>query len=311
MKTTMNIANTLFRFTTGSILCLSFALQVQASNNSNQFSLAADKALEPLARAWINGYQNINPQVKINLVTPDNEDSQVIRLFEQNGPLPLAETGVLIFLAGRQAILPVIHAQNPHFDKELKRGLKPAKIRELFFSDESDWLPEGPIKKETGYQIYSPVPHSTVATAFSGYFNKPASDLKGIFISGNDSHLLSVVQNDQSGITYSRLSLIYDPVTREPLNGLKILPLDLNENGRLDRNELIFDNLENLNQFTTSDLSQLLPAINVNLSVQKDLLEDQAIGDFTNWVLGPGQIINVQHGYLSNGEIKPVQLTQK
>jgi phosphate transport system substrate-binding protein len=135
--------------------------------------------------------------------------------------------------------------------------------------------------------------------------------LKGIYVSGDDSHILSALLQDPAGITYSKLSLIYDTETREPISGIRILPVDLNNNGRLDKNELIYENLDQVIQFTGNSRKPLLPTIQIILATEKENLANSDINHFLNWVIGEGQKVNTQLGYFSHGEITPEELTQK
>ena len=285
--------------------------QLTARDQKNQINIQVEKSLIPLAKGWISGFIQNNPGFNINLVDQNNSATHVLRIYESHLEGPVSIENEAVYLVGQQPILPVINGQNPHFSRELKRGIRQDRLKEIFFNQEADWLSEEENKKEPEYEIYTPVPHSSSAEAFAGFLNKLSSDLKGIFVSGDDSHILSAILQDPAGITYTKMSVVYNPETREPVNGIKILPVDLNNNGRLDKNELIFDNLDQLIQITGNSPNTLLPTLQILLAIQKENLTNPDISHFINWILSEGQNVNTQLGYFTHGEINPVELSQK
>lgn len=311
MKTRNTLSIGLYKLTATVFLVFSIALQLSASDQNNQINIRVEKSLAPLAEGWIHEFIKKNPEIKINLIDQESNVSQAIRLFEHYGENHNSSANEVAYLVGQQAILPVINELNPYFAKEFRRGIRQNQLKEIFFNEETDWLFEEEKKKEPEYEIYTPVPQSFSAEAFAGFFDINSSELKGIYVSGDDSHILSALLQDPAGITYSKLSLIYDPQTREPINGIRILPVDLNNNGRLDKNELIFENLDQVIQFTSHSRKPLLPTIQISLATQKEDLANPVINHFINWVISEGQKVNIQLGYFSHGDISPEELTQK
>jgi phosphate transport system substrate-binding protein len=311
MKTRNTLSTGLITIGVFASLFFSTTLQLSAIDQKNQINIRVEKSLTPLAQGWINEFTKINPQYKINLINEGSDESTALKLFEHYGESHNSNANKVAYLVGQQAILPVINDQNPYFAKELKRGVRQNQLKEIFFNEETEWLFEQEEMKEPEYEIYTPVPQSSSAEAFSGFFNMPSSDLKGIYVSGDDSHILSALLQDPAGITYSKLSLIYDTETREPISGIRILPVDLNNNGRLDKNELIYENLDQVIQFTGNSRKPLLPTIQIILATEKENLANSDINHFLNWVIGEGQKVNTQLGYFSHGEITPEELTQK
>lgn len=311
METRNKISTGLFRIAVISALIFSAGWQLYACDHTNQISIRVEKSLIPLAEGWINDFVKSNPEFKIDLVDQNSSDTQELRIFERNAAGQDSNENEVAYLVGQQAILPVMNEQNPYFSRELKRGIRLDQLKEIFFNEESEWLFDEGKRKNPEYEIYSPVPNSPSAEAFANYFNKSASDLKGIFVSGDDSHILSAIRHDPAGITYSRLLLIFDPETREPVSGIKVLPFDLNNNGRLDKNELIYNNLDQVIQFAGNTRKPLLPAIQIILATHKENMNHPGIHHFINWIVGDGQKINAQLGYFHHGLSGQEILTQK
>jgi len=312
MKTGNKVYNRVFTAIAVVIVCLSAGFQSTAQDLPGSFTIQVDKSLAPLAEGWINEYSKSNPGASIHLSDQINASSSPeIRLFEHiPGELPLSSNEAKVHV-GQVAILPFIHEMNPLFTKELKRGVKQNQLKGIFFSDESDWLENSKNPQAPEPKIYSPVPQSSAAEAFAGFLGKPSADLKGIYVSGSDTHLLSALLLDPLGISYSRLSLIFDPVTRLPVEGIKILPVDLNNNGRLDKNELIYDNLDLVILYAENTRKPSIPTLQISLGIKTESLSNPDIDRFINWVKTDGQKVNFQLGFNTNREINPDELTNK
>jgi phosphate transport system substrate-binding protein len=283
------------------ILLLLSGPRISAQVHEKSFIIQTEKSLMPLAEGWIKQYGRINPGISIEVVEiVEGETSVGIRLFEHfPGEVSGLSAGEEIIHVGQTTILPVINANNPHFSRELRRGAGHDRIKDIFFNEEIDWLSEDVKTDDLEYAVYTPMPRSPVAKAFADFFGKLPDDLKGIYVSGEDAHLLSALINDPAGIGYSKLSLIYDPVTRQPVDGIRILPVDLNDNGRLDRNELIYDNLDQVIEYTGRAGEPSLPAIQISFVTRNN--SGALIEHFIDWVKNDGQNVNIQLGYNSNG----------
>lgn len=284
---------------------LPYGSRISAQDQDQSFIIETGKSLMPLAEGWIKQYGKINHGISIGLVeTIDGETSAEIRLFEHfHDEIAGLSANEKIINVGQVTILPVINENNPHFSRELRRGVGHARINDIFFNEEIDWLSDDEKSDEPEYEVYTPMPRSPAAKAFANFFGKLPDDLKGIYVSGEDTHLLSALLRDPAGIGYSKLSLIYDPLTREPVEGIRILPVDLNDNGRLDNNELIYDNLDQVIKYTGQTGEPSLPAIQISFATRKN--SGPLIENFIAWVKNEGQNVNVQLGFNRNGEALP------
>ncbi len=105
---------------------------------------------------------------------------------------------------------------------------------------------------------------------------------------------------DSVGVTYLPLSLIYDEQTRRPLEGLTVLPVDLNGNGKVADTEKFYDNLttviERLENAEKGEVKNI-PIEYLHLSVNKEKASKEAI-DFLKWVNEEGQADLHDFGYL-------------
>lgn len=146
--------------------------------------------------------------------------------------------------------------------------------------------------------LYTRESRSCAPIAFASHFGYEQSSIKGKGISGDDKYLIHAVKKDTAGVTYNNLGLIYDLSTRKTVEGIAVLPLDLNGNGKLDGDEKIFDNLDKVIEKLEKEEISSVPVENIN--VVYDLANDNKnIRLFLSWVLDQGQKYNHDYGFLN------------
>ena len=71
------------------------------------------------------------------------------------------------------------------------------------------------------------------AETWAAYLGKRQEDLGGVGVYG-DPGLADAVRRDPLGIGYNNINFAYDPKTLKPVDGIAIVPIDLDGNGRLE-----------------------------------------------------------------------------
>ena len=131
--------------------------------------------------------------------------------------------------------------------------------------------------------------------------NYTQEDLKGTGVYG-DPGLAEAVKKDQLGIGYNNLNYVYDMATGEQISGLRIIPIDLNENGQIDADEDFYANKTLLTGAIATGRYPSPPARDENL-VTKDEFKGIA-REFVRWVLTDGQKYCSEVGYVALHEEK-------
>jgi ABC-type phosphate transport system substrate-binding protein len=131
--------------------------------------------------------------------------------------------------------------------------------------------------------------------------NYTQEDLKGTGVYG-DPGLAEAVKKDQLGIGYNNLNYVYDMATGEQISGLRIIPIDLNENDRIDADEDFYANKTLLTGAIATGRYPSPPARDENL-VTKDEFKGIA-REFVRWVLTDGQKYCSEVGYVALPEEK-------
>ncbi|MBT1700251.1 hypothetical protein KK083_25410 [Fulvivirgaceae bacterium PWU4] len=254
-----------------------------------------------LVQQWIDDYNKVKPDVQLIIESRGSADPLkydiLAEVYEQEDAIRKTREYINI---GRYAILPVATARSTFAKTYSEKGLDADLIKQIFFHDIfADKEKQKPIKAP--FTVYTRLQKAGVPIVFTKYFGYQQKDIKGNAIAGADSHLLKALLRDSTGVTYLPLPLAYDEQTRKPVEGLTVLPVDLNGNGKVSDNEKFYDTLdkviEQLEATEPGDIKNI-PVEYLHLSVDKQHASAEAI-DFLKWVNENGQTYLHDFGYLT------------
>ena len=301
-----------FRKTTLIIVATAFCVSSQAQIANNTITIQESKFANPLVEKWVSEYSKVNSGVTIKFVKSTAQNVQIDLTLNVNVPSSDVEkSSTKLVNVGRLAVLPVANEKNTLFDKQIRNGIKQEEFKNIFLSNESDQFDsEKASAKAPTYTVYSQTPQSATAKVLIDHFGQSTAELGGVIVTGNDKYLIESVLSDSTGITYGNLSLIYDLNNREVLKGIKILPIDPDNSGHLKKEELVYDNLDQLISFLESSKNKAIPSDDISFSYNKKT-NNPLVEDFVNWVKISGQQFNHQYGFLRSSDDKDPALTQK
>lgn len=254
-----------------------------------------------LVEKWIDEYSRVNPDVQIVVEARGSADPNkydiLAEVYDQADDIKKSREYVYI---GRYAVLPIATANSEFARIYTDKGLDADFIKQIFFHDIfADKEKQKQIKAP--FAPYTRLQKAGVPSVFAQYFGYEQKDIKGTAIAGSDAHLLKALLRDSIGITYMPLPLIYDSETRKPVNGIAVLPVDLNGNGKVSSEEKFYENvdkvIEQLESTRQSDIKNI-PIEYLHLSVHKKNASAEAI-DFLKWVNENGQAYLHEYGYLT------------
>ncbi|MBA4145780.1 MAG: hypothetical protein C0523_08460 [Cytophaga sp.] len=253
-----------------------------------------------LVEKWIDRYSKVNPGVQVVVeyrgVTDPLKYDILAEVYEQEADIKKTREYINV---ARYAVLPVATSTSSFARIYKEKGLDTDQIKQIFFTNlfadkEKQKALEAP------FTVYTRLQKAGVPTVFAKYFDHKQNDIIGTGIAGADTHLLKALLRDTTGVTYLPLSLIYDEQTRKPVEGLTVLPVDLNGNGKVADNEkfyehldVVIDRLENAEAGTIKNV----PLEYLHLSVDKNKASEEAVR-FLKWVNENGQEDLHAFGYL-------------
>ncbi len=195
--------------------------------------------------------------------------------------------------------MPVANSKSGIAKLYLDKGLDKGLITQLFFHDiYADKEKQEEIKAP--YTTYTRLQKAGAPITFASYYGYEQKDIKGKAIAGADEHILKAVLRDSTAISYLPVSLIYDRDTKKSVEGITVLPVDLNGNGRVNDEEKFYNDLptvvQRLESTSAKDLNNV-PIGYLHFSVDKKSASTDAVA-FIKWVIENGQKDLSDFGYL-------------
>lgn len=281
------------------IMAVMCFMQTSAQSKKQVITINSTPFTSPLIERWIAEYSKIKPGLDFRLIgNQEHTDQADLKVIAYTPGEKEAGDNKTLVKVGRYAILPITNEKNPLFSKEFKKGIGQKGLKAIFLKSDPEEGPGEEKPEEAEYTVYTKTPQSYVAKLISGYLGKPDEDLQGVYVTGDDKYLITSILEDSTGVTYNNLGLIYDLKKRTPIDGIKILPIDLNNNGRLDKEEQIYENLDQVIAFLENSKKASVPTDYVSFVTDKELSNPE-IPDFINWVKESGQEYNHHYGFLS------------
>ena len=283
-------------------------------------SLSGAWALYPMAVRWAEEFRKIYPDVRIDLsaggagkgITDALNDmvdlgmvSREIYKEELNkGAYPIAVT--------KDAVVPVINASNPSLNTLLTKGLKKDAGNNIWITGMyKTWAQAFGIKSTTPIHVYTRSDACGAAEVWAKYFGKKQEDLLGSGVYG-DPGLALAVKKDPLGIGFNNIGYAYDSKTKKQLPGIRVLPIDINNDGKITPDENFYDSIDDLITAIANGKYPSPPARELYF-VSHGKPQKEVVTKFLIWVLTDGQKYVNESGYITlskervAGELKRIQ----
>jgi phosphate transport system substrate-binding protein len=291
--------------------CASKSNTQLANSLNGTITISGAFALYPMMQVWAEEFKKANPGVTFDIsaggagkgmadtlagaVDIGMVSREISKAEEDQGAYWVAVT--------KDAVFPVVNAQNPALQDLLTKGLK----RDIFIGiyitgDITTWgqVINAPDMKDE-IHVYTRSDACGAADNWAKYLGQKQENLLGIGVSG-DPGLLDAVVKDSLGIGYNNLNYAFDAATGKPVAGVVILPIDFNNNGLVDPEELI-DTKAKAEEMVMNGQYPMPPARLEFLATKgKPIGLVQA---FIQWILTDGQKYVSDAGYI---QLTPEQL---
>jgi phosphate transport system substrate-binding protein len=262
-------------------------------------------ALYPLAVKWADEYKKINPGVRFDIsaggagkgITDAITKIVDIGLVSREIYPEELKKGAFGIAVTKDAVVATISAQNPALNDILAKGIKKDAAFNVFITGKyKTWSQAIGIKSKIPLRVYTRSDACGAGETWAKYFGKKQEDLQGVGVFG-DPGLALAIQKDPYGIGYNNIAYAYDKTTKLPYKGIKVLPIDLNNNGKIDADENFYNTLDQIVDAIAKGKYPSPPArdlyfVTGGKPVKKEVLE------FIKWVLTDGQKYVGETGYI-------------
>lgn len=266
-------------------------------------------ALYPMAVRWAEEYKKIHPEIKFDIssggagkgIHDAISDIVDVGMVSRDIYPEEIKKGAWWVSVTKDAVVPTINENNPCISTVLKRGIKKQAFIDIWVTDRiDDWkelFPDVNITGKSAISVYTRSDACGAAKTWAKYLGYEQEDLKGLGVYG-DPGLAEAVRRDPLGIGYNNINYAYDSKTRKPVAGLRVIPIDMNNNGLIDPEEDFFEDRDSVTQAITAGVYPSPPARDLHF-VSKGTPERKVVIEFIKWVLTDGQQYVPESGYIN------------
>ena len=297
------------------LLCVTFLLincnkaekGKQTTRQTTRIAISGAFALYPLVTQWVQVFQQSHPDIKFDIQAGGAGKGMAdvlsgavdLGMFSRSITQAEKDRGVWWLAVTKDAVVPTISSGNPLLPELKKRGITRAELHKIYSNNDSpNWDVLLGIEKapEHDITVFTRSDASGAAATYAEYLGMNQEDLNGIGIYG-DPGMADAVRKDNVSLGYNNTIYIYNPDTGEKNEGIEILPLDQNANGRIDSDEEIYDSFESILKAISEDKYPSPPARELYL-ISNGKPENESVKTFLRWVLTDGQALVRESGYV-------------
>ncbi len=289
------------------LLGLSNHVQAQKKGLSGQISLSGAFALYPLAVKWAEEFKKLHPEVKIDVsgggagkgITDALAKVVDLGMVSREVKPEEVAKGAWFVAVAKDAVVPTINAKNPKVKELLAKGITQEVAAKVFVSGEyKTWGNILGINSTIPIHLFNRSDACGAGETWAKYLGgKKQEELLGTGVFG-DPGVASAVQKDPLGFGYNNIAYAYDLKTKRPNPGILVLPIDVNNNGKIDGEENFYGTSNQLIKAIAEGRYPSPPARDLYL-VSNGKPTNPVVIAFLKFILTEGQKHNVPNGYIS------------
>ena len=263
-------------------------------------------ALYPMVVKWSEEFRRLHPNVRFDISAGGAGKGiadtlagmvDIGMVSREIYPVEIRK-GAWFIPVTKDAVLPVINRNHPLLGEIMKKGIRRSALARIWLQEEPPTWNEL-LGGKGGMQVhaYTRSDSCGAAETWALFLGRKQEDLLGIGVFG-DPGLNEAVRKDALGIGYNNVNYAYDAGTLKPTTGTVILPIDLNGNGQLDKDENFYGDRSAITAAIAADRYPSPPARDLYL-VCRGLPRNALVRAFLKWILQEGQKFVPEAGYIA------------
>jgi len=291
------------------LLFSSFTVPLSNSQekSSGQISISGAFALYPMVIRWADEYKKINPGVRFDISAGGagkgisdalNGMVEIGMVSREIYPEELKK-GAFAIAVTKDAVVAVVNESNPALDDIMAKGLKKDAANNIWITGKyTTWAQAFGASSGSPIHIYTRSDACGAAEMWAKFFGKKQEDLLGVGVFG-DPGLAQAVKKDPLGIGFNNVGYAYDATTRKQIKGIRVVPIDLNNNGKIDSDEDFYNSIDDLMAAIASGKYPSPPSRELYFVIKGSPKNNKVLSDFIRWVLSYGQKFVNEAGYIA------------
>lgn len=278
---------------------------VSKKQKDQTISISGAFALYPMVVKWSEEYKKEHPEIRFNIsgggagkgMADALAGTVDLGMFSREISQEEKDKGVWWVGLTIDAVVPTISAQNPYLAQLKSRGLTKQEFTDIFINKKiKTWADLLGVKDKNEIAVYTRSDACGAAETWAKYMGGKQENLTGIGIFG-DPGIAEAVKKDALSIGFNNTIYAYDLKTDKKREGMEVIPIDINENGKIDPEENFYDSFKGILKAISEGKYPSPPARELYF-VAKGKPEKQAVLDFIKWTLTDGQKFIEEAGYV-------------
>ena len=269
-------------------------------------------ALYPLTVKWAEEFQKLHRNVTINVSAggagkgmADALSKMVdLGMFSKDVSPEEKAKGAWYIAVAKDAVLPTVNSSNPVISVLKTKGMDRQHFYDVFITGKiKTWGQAAGCASKEDLQAFTRSDACGAAEMWAKYLGKKKQeDLQGLGMNG-DPGVADAIRKNVNGIGYNNLNFVFDMETRKPYQGLAVIPIDLNGNGKIDPEENFYGSIDNVMKAIQTGVYPSPPARDLYL-VSGGKPTNKVVLAFLQWILSDGQKFLQEAGYVNITEDK-------
>lgn len=263
-------------------------------------------ALFPMMTVWGEQYSLANPAVRFDItgggagkgITDMLSGVADIAMVSRELKQEEIDQGAFGVPVTIDAVVATVNADNPHLDEILAHGLTPEAAAAIWMSQETTtWGQFLGTDATDAITVYTRSDSAGAAEVWAKYMGGSVQeDLIGTAVNG-DPGVAEAVRQDALGIGFNNIGFAYDLTTGNQLDGLRVVPLDLNGDGAISADEDVYATIDDIAAAIAARVYPFPPARELYLVTKGE--PTPVIAELYRWILTDGQAFVSDAGYVS------------
>jgi len=275
-------------------------------------------ALYPMVVKWAEEFQKIHPDVRIDVAAGGAGKgmadclAQVVDIGMVSRDIYPAEIkkGAWWVSVTKDAVVPTVNQSNPVLKGLLAKGVKRETFIDIWITGKiKNWGEVTGGKIKDSIHVYTRSDACGAAKTWAKFLGKNQEDLIGVGVYG-DPGLAEAVKKDVLGIGFNNINYVYDAKTKSEIEQIKVLPIDLNGDGLIDKDEDFYNSREKIVNAIATGKYPSPPARPLHL-VSQGKPKRKVVIEFIKWILTDGQKYVPESGYINLAEEKIAEELKK
>ncbi|HLT87108.1 MAG TPA: PstS family phosphate ABC transporter substrate-binding protein [Sphingobacterium sp.] len=286
---------------------------------TGNISISGAFALYPIVVLWSEDFKKEHPNVRFNIsaggagkgISDVLSNMVDIGLVSRDLHKQELVRGAYPIHVAKDAVVGSFNSSHPNYALIKERGLTQEELEGIFvhkkyrlWSDIDTRFVNKPI------EVYVRSDAAGAAETWAKFLGVHQEGLKGVGIFG-DPGLVQAIKDKPLSIGFSNINFVYDLKTKQTVENIGILPLDINGDGRIDEKEDFYDHIDSLTNAVATNRYPSPPSRDLTFVIHSDK-KTKLLTAFIKFVLEKEQQgYLLENGYVPlNDEIKNNELNK-